>query len=72
MPLLDVTDHAIAMGARLRLDLDRGAITDETAHRDYIARPLPPVMVAILRAGGLVPYLTRHGGFVLPGEECTG
>jgi 3-isopropylmalate/(R)-2-methylmalate dehydratase small subunit len=31
--------------------------------------PLPPFMQAMLEAGGLVPYLRRHGGFVAPRER---
>ena len=30
--------------------------------------PLPPVMLAILEAGGLVPYLREHGDYVIDGE----
>ncbi len=30
------------------------------------AEPLPPIMLAILMAGGLVPYFREHGDFILP------
>jgi hypothetical protein len=26
---------------------------------------LPPIMLDILASGGLVPYMRRHGGFVV-------
>ncbi len=30
-----------------------------------IPEPLPPIMLAILAAGGLVPYMRQHGSFVV-------
>ena len=60
----EVPDHDIQPGARLALDVSTGAVGDETADVTYRAAPLPPIMLAILEAGGLVPYLRRHGDYV--------
>ena len=46
-------------------NLDAFTVHDERDAAHYQARPLPPVMIAILRAGGLVPFLAQHGDFVL-------
>ena len=47
---------------------DGGAeVLNETHGSTLTARPFPPFVLAILRAGGLVPYLREHGGF----EEAT-
>ena len=40
-----------------------GTVRVSGEDRSYRARPLPDVMMAILRAGGLVEYLKRHGGY---------
>jgi 3-isopropylmalate/(R)-2-methylmalate dehydratase small subunit len=38
-------------------------VIDETAGRCYSSTRMPPVMVAILREGGLVNYLRRYGDY---------
>ena len=63
LPILEVPDHAIEPGAGIRVDLAAGTVT--ASGETYTATPLPPVMLAILDAGGLVPYLREHGDFVL-------
>ena len=68
LPLLEIPQHTIADGTTLRIDLDAGRVHDEQSGLSYEAKRLPPVMLAILRAGGLVPFLARHGDFVMPAE----
>lgn len=65
LPLVELPSHTIANGAVVHIDLDAGLVADELSGVRYTANRLPPVMVAILRAGGLVPYLAAHGDFVL-------
>jgi len=67
--LLPVTcdTGGILEGAELEIVLDdpvrvRMLATGE----ERLAEPLPPIMLAILEAGGLVPYFRRHGDFQLP------
>jgi 3-isopropylmalate/(R)-2-methylmalate dehydratase small subunit len=38
-------------------------VVNETTGAKVPARPLPPFVLGILEAGGLVPYLRKHGGF---------
>jgi 3-isopropylmalate/(R)-2-methylmalate dehydratase small subunit len=51
--------HAVVAPSGIRL-LDRGR------GREIACRPLPPIMVEILAAGGLVPYVRAHRDFVTP------
>ena len=66
LPLLEIPDYEIVTGDLVHVDLDASTATIERTGAVYAARALPPVMVAILRAGGLVPYLAAHGDFILP------
>ncbi len=66
LPLLEIADYDIVTGDAIHIDLDAAAVRNERTGLMHAARPLPPVMIAILRAGGLVPYLAAHGDFVLP------
>jgi 3-isopropylmalate/(R)-2-methylmalate dehydratase small subunit len=52
----------------LRVDPDGGRVLNERTGAEVRARPFPPFVLAILGAGGLVPYLRTHGGF---SEEAT-
>ena len=62
LPILEVPDHQITSGDAVRVDLAKGTV--EASGETYTAAPLPPVMLAILDAGGLVPYLREHGDFL--------
>ncbi len=53
LPVIEA-DVACADGARVAFDLDAGWV--EVDGERHAARPLSEKMVAILRAGGLVPY----------------
>lgn len=63
LPVVEVPDHQIAPGSRVRVDLFKGEVVDETAGRSYRATRMPPVMADILAAGGLVPYLKAGGDY---------
>jgi 3-isopropylmalate/(R)-2-methylmalate dehydratase small subunit len=64
LPLLEIGDHDIQTGHQLRIDLAQGTVEDLSTNRTYHAAPLPTVMLAILQAGGLVPYLRDTGDYV--------
>ena len=56
----------IAEGDELRVDVDSGRASVINATRDVTlvgATTMPAIMVEILEAGGLVPYIRSHGGF---------
>ncbi len=60
LPVVEVDWRDILTGDRLRLDLSAGRLDNLTRGSGFLARPLPPGMVAILEAGGLVAYLKSH------------
>ncbi len=47
-------------GHRLEIDLEAGRIHNRTTGRTHQAEPYPPFMMAIIRAGGLVPYTRKR------------
>ena len=42
------------------------AVRNETTGEKLTPEKLPPIMLAILAEGGLVPYMRRHGKFIVP------
>jgi len=65
LPVVICDTSRIAAGDLLRVDLERGVVTDVTQGFDLRVAPLPPVMLAILRDGGLVEHVRRHGRLLL-------
>ena len=67
LPLLELPslnrDFIIEGGDQLRVDLTQGEIMNLTRATRAQARPLPPVMRAILDAGGLTTLIAAHGGW---------
>jgi 3-isopropylmalate/(R)-2-methylmalate dehydratase small subunit len=64
-PAVETETDGIAAGDRLRLDLAAGTIVNLTRGTTVTCRPYPPIMLAILRDGGLVPHLKKHGTYRL-------
>jgi 3-isopropylmalate/(R)-2-methylmalate dehydratase small subunit len=52
-------------GARLRAVLDDAGVRvmDDAGRREIVGRPLPSIVLGILREGGLVPYFRLHHDF---------
>ena len=65
LPVVEIGPHDIENGSELEIDLEAGALTDRTAQRTYPVAKIPAVMLDILREGGLVPYLKKHGDYQL-------
>ncbi len=64
LPVIVCDTDRIAQGDRLRLSLQTNELTNLQTGEQIATEPLPVVMVDILQAGGLVPYLKQRGGFV--------
>lgn len=64
---IECETSAMREGDRLSIRFDGGVVevTREGAAGPVAGRPLPPIMLDILEAGGLTPYIRRHGGFLL-------
>lgn len=52
-------------GDVLTVDADSMVVRNETAGLDLAGEALPPIMMTILTAGGLVPYMRHHRDFVI-------
>lgn len=61
LPLIDVDTDKIEESDSLFIDLDRGLIRDLTKNIELKTRPLPKFMQELLKAGGIVNYLQKHG-----------
>jgi 3-isopropylmalate/(R)-2-methylmalate dehydratase small subunit len=63
LPLLECSQAAETFneGDFICVDLDCGEIKNE--QKNIYAKPLPEFMRAVIRAGGLVPYIRQNGGF---------
>ncbi len=48
---------AVATGDQLEVDLSGGTVVNKTRGKNLSFTPLPPFMLEVLNAGGLVPYL---------------
>ena len=49
----------IADGERIEIDLERGAIYNLAKHETYACSRIPPHILTLIAAGGLVPYLKK-------------
>jgi 3-isopropylmalate/(R)-2-methylmalate dehydratase small subunit len=47
-----------------RLSVDSAGVHNLATGESLAVEPLPPIMLAIISAGGLVPYFREHGDFV--------
>jgi 3-isopropylmalate/(R)-2-methylmalate dehydratase small subunit len=50
----------VAAGDELNLDLASGRLTNQTRGETHQLKPLPPNLMAIIEAGGLMPMLKRR------------
>lgn len=50
-------------GDEIEIDLEEGRVINHTRGFERAVSPLPPTMAAILKDGGLVPHVLKHGGF---------
>lgn len=65
LPVLEIPDHTIQTGDEIQFDLATGIVINDTRKEKYKANLLPPVMLAIMQEGGLVPYLKKNKDFIL-------
>jgi len=66
LPVLECDTSPIREGDQLTVEIETGRVDDATQGLQIHAMPMPSIMTAILRAGGLVEYIKRHGDLILP------
>lgn len=62
---IECDTDAIDDGDEIELDIERGVITDLTNGAIIQTEPLPPVMIKLLKDGGLVEHIKKNGDFKL-------
>jgi 3-isopropylmalate/(R)-2-methylmalate dehydratase small subunit len=67
LPVLLCGTDEISDGDELEIDVTGGKITDLTSGTTLSCSKMPPIMSAILKEGGLIPYIQRHKDLVLTG-----
>jgi 3-isopropylmalate/(R)-2-methylmalate dehydratase small subunit len=67
MPVLLCDTDKIGDGDELEISVTDGKITNLTSGITLSCGKMPPIMSAILREGGLIPYIQKHKDFVTTG-----
>ncbi|MBN3039218.1 MAG: 3-isopropylmalate dehydratase [Candidatus Omnitrophica bacterium] len=62
LPLLECNTDLISDGDMLELDLEHNFLKNQTKNIDIPIKPLHQVMKKLLKAGGIIKYLKKHGG----------
>jgi 3-isopropylmalate/(R)-2-methylmalate dehydratase small subunit len=65
LPVLLCDTDTIGDGDELEIDLTGGKIANLTSGVTLNCSKMPPIMSAILKEGGLIPYIQKHKGFKL-------
>lgn len=63
LPLIECDTDGIADGDELEYELGSPELLDKTTGKTIPVKPLPELMLAILRAGGMVKLMKEYGGF---------
>lgn len=65
LPVLLCDTDKIGDGDELEINLTGGTIANLTSGITLNCSKMPPIMTAILKEGGLIPYIQKHKGFVI-------
>jgi 3-isopropylmalate/(R)-2-methylmalate dehydratase small subunit len=63
LPVIECDTDLIDPGDALDIDLTEGVIFNRTKDLQIAVKPLPPVMLKILKDGGLAAHFRKFGGF---------
>ncbi|MBN2238360.1 MAG: 3-isopropylmalate dehydratase small subunit [Dehalococcoidales bacterium] len=65
LPVLICDTDGFNEGDELEVDLESSTITDITTGETLTFGKIPEVMLNILNEGGLLPYIEKHGDFIM-------
>lgn len=65
MPILLCDTDRVNSGDELEVDLTGGVVIDLTSGARLSCSKIPPLMSAILKEGGIIPYIQKHKDFRL-------
>lgn len=63
--LIECDTDGISAGDELEVDVKNGVIKNLTQGKEIAIMPLPDVMITLLKDGGIIEHLKRHGDFKL-------
>lgn len=72
LPVLEVDTDKISQGDEIEVDLSTGIVFNKTRNIKMHAKPLPEFMLQLLKDGGLVEHIKKHGDFRLESREKYG
>lgn len=61
--VVEIKDHDIQKGDVLDIDLEQNKVFNVSKNKIYQCNPLPPMMLEILKEGGMINYLKKHGDY---------
>lgn len=61
LPVILVDTSGIKEGDQLEADLEKGVLVDRTSEKQIAFQPLSDEMMGILKDGGLVEHIKKHG-----------
>ena len=67
LPILLCNTDKIGDGDELEINIAGGKIANLTSGTTLSYGKMPPIMSNILKEGGLIPYIQKHGDFVITG-----
>jgi len=65
LPLIECDTDWIVAGDEITIDLEKGEVSNEQTAAKTRSAPIPSTMQTLLKDGGLIPHLKKHGGFAL-------
>ena len=65
VPVLLCDTDKISDGDELEINVTGGKVTNLTSGITLSCSKMPPIMSAILKEGGLIPYIQKHKAFVI-------
>ena len=65
LPVLICDTDKISQGDILEIRLEEGIISNVSKNKTYHFSRIPQAMLSILNEGGLIPYINKHGDFLL-------
>ena len=65
LPVLEIPNHNIDLYNELTVNFETGLVQNHTKNCTYQATKIPTIMLNIMQSGGLVPYLKKHGDYIV-------
>ena len=65
LPLIECDTDWIVAGDEITIDLEKGEVSNERTAAKRKSAPIPRTMQILLKDGGLILHLKKHGGFAL-------